>query len=157
MADNEQTSTNKYIATPAEQKLIETLANPENYGKNITELCELAGISRFTYYEAFKKPDFVAYYNSLVLELLRGKVGDVINATYRFATMFPQNHQDRKILLEMTGTYTPKQAHEVFGKDGGPIKYDMEIQRLDDDELLAAIERTADEIKELQKRIIPQG
>jgi len=42
------------------------------------------------------------------------------------------------------------QAHEVFGKDGGAVKFDMEVQRLDDNELLDAIEAATNEIKALQ-------
>ena len=46
-----------------------------------------------------------------------------------------------------------KANQPLTGLDDGPIAFDMEIQRLDDDELLDAITRTAKEIKDLQKRI----
>ena len=48
---NTQNST-KYKPTPKEELLLEALLNPENRTKTITEICEIAGCSRRTYYTA---------------------------------------------------------------------------------------------------------
>ncbi len=49
------TKTNIYEPTVAEKKLLEVLINPEHLGKNVTELCNLANVSRNKYYDAMKK------------------------------------------------------------------------------------------------------
>jgi flagellar motor component MotA len=106
------TDNNKYIPTPAEKKLLEVLINPEHYQKNITEICSIAEVDRTVYYNAMKKADFIDFYNRMMRELLKGKAQEVIKATYTFAVSNPKNHQDRKLLLEMIGEYTPKQEIE---------------------------------------------
>ena len=62
-----QTNDNIYRPTPAEKKLLEVLVSPENTGKSVQDLCNLANISRFKYYQAMKKPDFVKLVNETTL------------------------------------------------------------------------------------------
>jgi len=107
--DEVSTEVNTYKVTHKEMKLIEALSNPENKDLNISETCELIGISRVAYYKMFKKPDFVKYYNQFQIELVKNQIGDVIKATVLFATTDSKCHGDRKLLLEMGGIYTPKQ------------------------------------------------
>lgn len=118
---------NKYIPTAGEQKLLEALANPENYGKSVTALCKAAGVTRTVYYDAMKKPGFVRYYNQVMLDLLKSKVGDVLRATLKYAIECPQNHQDRKMVCEMTGLYTPKQQQEISGPGGEPFTVNIRV------------------------------
>ena len=49
------TETDKYSPTPAEVRILEVSLNPEHAGKNITEKCRVAEVSRDTWYE-IKKP-----------------------------------------------------------------------------------------------------
>jgi predicted DNA-binding protein YlxM (UPF0122 family) len=119
------TKVDTYKATPNEMKLIEALSNPENKDKNISEVCELIGISRQAYYKMFKKPDFVKYYNDFQLELVKSSIGDIIKATIYFGMNDPKCHQDRKLILEMGKVYTPKQELEHSGNMGVTIVNDI--------------------------------
>ena len=107
----------KYRPTQAEKKLLEVLVNPENVGKSVTELCNLADVSRNTYYKAMKNEEFRDFVTNTTVELVMGKVGDVVNATYKHA-LGERGHQDRKLLLTMAGLYTEKQEIENSGGIG---------------------------------------
>lgn len=96
-----------YKPTAAEKKLLEVLINPENLGKNVTELCNLANVSRNKYYDAMKKQPFQELVKHTTLELVKAKIGDVLNATYIYA-LGEKGHQDRKVLLTMAGLYAEK-------------------------------------------------
>lgn len=98
-----------YTPTPAEIRLIEVLSNPENIDKSVTAKAELAGISRKTYYDITKKPEFVEYFNRLIYESLRGRISEVVEACFRFGTTEKSCFQDRKILLQMAGFYKEEQ------------------------------------------------
>lgn len=124
-AGSEQTADNKYIPTPAEMKLLEVLANPENIGCNVSDLCQLAGVSRNVYYDGFKKPEFVSYYEQLTRDIIKQSVQPVVNACIKEAKAGSYNHA--KLVLEMAGMYTPKQNMELTGKDGGPVKIKVKV------------------------------
>jgi len=134
----------EYIPTASEQKLLNVLANPEYFALNVTQLCQEAGISRQTYYEAMQKPGFRKFYTDTIREILSSRVGDIVRATYRYAKENPKNHQDRKLLLEMAGLYTEKKISEITGKDGGPVQVEnmtAEERQKRIDELLAKREK----------------
>ena len=116
----------RYTPTAAEEKLLEVLLNPKNRDKTIAEISAMAGIGERTYYRAMEKPEFVDYYNSIVLQIMKGKVGDVLKAVAKYATEEPRCHQDRKMLLEMAGIYTEKKIQEITGKDEGPVRIKLE-------------------------------
>lgn len=121
MADT-ATKVDTYKPTGNELKLIEALSNPENRELNVSEICELIGISRNAYYKMFKKADFVKYYNEFQIELVKSNIGEVLKATLHFATTSASNHNDRKILLEMGGLYTEKSKLEHTGEGGSPLQ-----------------------------------
>lgn len=125
------TQIHKYEPTPAETKLINALANPANIGKNVTELCELAGISRKKYYMAFAKPEFVEYQEKFTRDLLKQGLLPVIRSLEKQAQKGSFYHQ--KLYLEMAGLYTEKAIREITGKDGGPVL--TRVADLSDDEL----------------------
>ena len=124
------TNDNIYRQTPAEKKLLEVLVSPENTGKSVQDLCNLANISRFKYYQAMKKPDFVKLVNETTLELIKGKVSDVLNASYTFA-LTEKGFQDRKILLQMAGLLVEKTETTVNGN----LNVNNPFQNLTEDEL----------------------
>lgn len=101
------TKNDNYTPTVAEKKLLEVLINPENLGKSVTELCNLADVSRNKYYDAMKKTSFQELVKHTTMELIKGKIGDVVNATYLYA-LGERGHQDRKMLLTMAGLYAEK-------------------------------------------------
>lgn len=108
------TEKDKYKPTAAEKRLLEVLVNPDYLGKNVSELCNLAGISRNKYYDAMKKKDFQALVADTTQDLIKGKIGNVLNATYKYS-LTAKGHQDRKVLLTMAGLYVDKKETELSG------------------------------------------
>lgn len=111
------TEKDKYKPTAAEKRLLEVLINPDYLGKNVTELCNLAEISRNKYYDAMKKKDFQSLVADTTQDLIKGKIGDVLNATYKYS-LTAKGHQDRKVLLTMAGLYVDKKETELSGTVG---------------------------------------
>jgi len=70
--------------------------------------------------------------------LLRHRA-DVIDALVTVAMdPDPKAHQDRRMFLEMTGDYRPRQAIEASGPGGGPVEIrndDIDLSGLSDEEL----------------------
>lgn len=108
------TEKDKYKPTAAEKRLLEVLINPAYLGKSVTELCNLAEISRNKYYDAMKKKDFQSLVADTTQDLIKGKIGDVLNATYKYS-LTAKGHQDRKVLLTMAGLYVDKKETEISG------------------------------------------
>ncbi|MDT2525596.1 MULTISPECIES: hypothetical protein [Enterococcus] len=108
------TEKDKYKPTAAEKRLLEILINPEHLGKNVTELCNLAEVSRNKYYDAMKKKEFQSLVADTTQDLIKGKIGDVLNATYKYS-LTAKGHQDRKVLLTMAGLYVDKKETEISG------------------------------------------
>lgn len=104
----------EYAPTTAERKLLEVMLNPDNFALSDTKLCQLAGVSRNTFYKSMKKTGFVDYYNELSMNALRGKVGNILQASAVYA-LSPEGFQDRKMLLTMTGLYADKQETKLSG------------------------------------------
>jgi hypothetical protein len=113
----DQTRTD-YEPTNAEQKILEVLLDPNNRFLPVTKICQLAEVSRATYYEAFKKPEFVALVKKTSREMVDRHLMPVMNAFVKEAIRGSYNHG--KVILEMAGLYTERQ--EITGKDGGPIQ-----------------------------------
>lgn len=108
------TKQDTYKPTAAEKRLLEALVNPENIGMSVTRVCNLANVSRNKYYDAMKKPQFQELVKTTTLELVKGKIGEVLNATYIYS-LGEKGHQDRKVLLTMAGLYVDKQDIEHRG------------------------------------------
>lgn len=110
------TNIDEYQPTETEKKLLEVLLDPANYNLSVTNICKKAGVVRQSYYDAMKKPQFREYMNEITRDVLKGKVANLINAAYKFAIADIRGHQDRKMLLEMVGEYTPKEKREITGE-----------------------------------------
>ena len=108
------TKSDIYKPTAAEKRLLEALVNPNSVGLPVQDLCNLANISRNTYYKTMRNPDFVKLVNETTLELIKGKVSDVLNASYTFA-LTEKGFQDRKILLQMSGLLVEKTETTING------------------------------------------
>lgn len=111
MDEMEQNRT--YMPTKAEEKLLEVLVNPENKDKTVSEICALANIGRRTYYDIFKKTEFVNYYQQLSFELVKQAVMPVINSVAKEAKAGSFQHS--KMILEMAQMYTEKIKQEHSG------------------------------------------
>lgn len=116
-----------YKPSKTELRLLKELLNPESATLNIKDLCEKAGVSRNFYYEATARDGFNSLVKSTALELIKGKAGYLIDATYKYA-MQEKGHRDRKLLLEMIGAYTDKIEHS------GNIGLDLEVKWGDENE-----------------------
>ena len=128
MSNNNTINRDGYKLTAAEERLIKVLVDQAHFGKSVTEKCQVAEISRETYYKTMQKQEFCDLYNETIKAGLKSSVGEIIKATHEFGTRFPGNHQDRKILLEMAGAYTEKQEIKHLG---GMV---IDIRLTDDDE-----------------------
>jgi hypothetical protein len=93
--------------TKTEERLLEVMLNPNNVGKSISELCQLAGISRVWYYKLMEKESFKRHLTKTANELIKDKLLPVVNATLKYALQ-EKGHQDRKLILTMANMYRDK-------------------------------------------------
>ena len=124
------TKANIYKPTTAEKKLLEVLINPENAGKTVTDICNLANVSRRKYYEAMGKEEFSNLVNETTMDLVTAKAGSVLNAAYKYA-MKEKGFQDRKMILTIAGIYVDKTQTEL----SGGIKVSNPYEGLTEEEL----------------------
>lgn len=126
MAETAETKLHEYKPTGNELRLIEALTDPANRQMNVTEICELVGISRRAYYNMFAKPEFVEFYRKVQFEAVRNRIAQVLQSTIKFAIENPKCHQDRKMLLEMGGIYTEKKEvkQDIQGEMGLTVVFD---------------------------------
>lgn len=97
------TNTDRYILPDCGKKLLEVLINPEHIGKTITEKCQIAGVSRDTYYRLIKEDGFVDILNEASVDMIKAHVSDILAATLKFSLKDPKCHSDRKMLLQRCG------------------------------------------------------
>lgn len=126
------TESGTYRLTPSAKKLYIVLIDPENVGKSVTEVCRIAGVSRETYYRLYRDERFVELVKDTSINLVKDKIGDVVNATYKYA-LGEKGHQDRKMLLTMSGLYAEKSETKVEGViDIGSVSDTLQRYLLDD-------------------------
>jgi len=102
--DNYLTDNDEYSPTPAELRILEVSLNPEHAGKNITERCQLADVSRETWYKSFRKPEFNELVSKTCLDLVRDGLGDALAALKKSAANpSPKANPDRRLLFELAG------------------------------------------------------
>jgi hypothetical protein len=87
--------------TNAEEKLLDVLLDPKNRLLNTTERCNLAGISRQTYYRIMRRPEFIAVYRQQSYDLFAQNIGPVVTAFIKQACQgsFPHGNE----ILEIMG------------------------------------------------------
>lgn len=115
-----------YQPTAKEQAILDTLIDPENRMKSVTQICKLAKCTRPVYYAAFRKPEFVELYKEQSMDLLKQSIGPVINTFIRETQRgsFPHG----KVILEMLGLYTERADINVSGEVGVDIINDIPRQ-----------------------------
>jgi hypothetical protein len=122
LTTNETQVDNKRL-TPADEKILWAMVNPEHFGLSISERCKRAGISRTIYYRRLKDPEFMKMVNEMSKDLVRDKAADILNASIKCAiSSGARGYQDRRMLLEMMGIVVEKKF------DGNVM-----IVRFDDD------------------------
>ena len=100
------TKSNKYKPTPAEADILRAVLNPEYANLSVKDLCIQAGRSRKTYYQAFNKPEFVAFHEAKAIDLIKQAVSPIINTFIKEAK--GGSFQHGKTLLEMAGMHVDK-------------------------------------------------
>lgn len=91
-----------YIPLEREAKILKSLESGKPFG-TITALCEDAGITRDAWYDAVKKPDFVAHLINNNKSLLYASFPTIIKKIVEQANRGSYAHQ--KMILEMLQVY----------------------------------------------------
>ena len=127
-----ETKLSGFTLTATEEKIVAVLLNPDNLGKSITEICQMVDCSRNTYYDMVKKDGFNDYLNRLTMDLLKSKVNDVINATYKYATTNAKCTKDREMILKMAKVFKEEQDINIKTNqiNGKPVE-EMTDEELD--------------------------
>ena len=102
----------------SEARLLAVLADPDNWGLQITELCARAGIGRAFYYRIYSRPDFVARRSKVLNDAMGSETPRVKKVLLQSAMILGRDGDAaRKLLFEMTGDYIPnnKQTLELKG------------------------------------------
>jgi hypothetical protein len=120
--------------TRAEQNLLAVLVNPAFNQPDTTneQRFNAAKISESRFYGIMTDPWFKEQHKNAVFQMIRSNVGSIINASVKTAQQEGRNgFMDRRMLMEMSGMYVPKQAfdHTTGGK---PIKSFADISDGDD-------------------------
>ena len=98
----------------ASRRLYLALINPENYSLTITALCDKAGVNPSTYYRRMADRDFVSAVKAEQKRQVEDKIGNVLQATYKYA-LEEKGHADRKMLLTWAGEYADKTETKLEG------------------------------------------
>jgi hypothetical protein len=105
--------------TDAGIKLLEVVTRPECRTMSITKQCELADISRTTYYALFKDDNFKRAYTELCQTMLLSGAAPASQALNAQAAM--GDTAAIKMLLELAGIYQPTATVNVHQTiDAGP-------------------------------------
>ncbi len=125
-----------------EARIIESLADPAQRPLTVGARCAAMGIHRCTWYRHMEDPLFRARAAAAWRECCRDALGPVMQALLTSAQIEGrEGHQDRKLLLELLGEYTPGQSVEVRAA-AAPASVDD----LDDAALLALFEGRENEL-----------
>jgi hypothetical protein len=92
-----------------EERLLQALANPENYGITTEELCRRAGVARSSFYNIIKRPRFLKEYKTLrtrLIALVFPNIHSIARKCVEQALKGSFRHQ--KLVFEMVGLLKPK-------------------------------------------------
>lgn len=109
------TESDTFRLTPVSRRLYRELINPDNVGLTVSELCDKAKVSRETYYQRMRDDEFVRKVRKEQSNLIKANIGNVLNATYKYA-LEEKGHQDRKMLLTWAGEYADKTETKIEGE-----------------------------------------
>jgi len=96
---------NKFIPSPEQAKLIKLLINFDDR-RPLKKILESSDMTRQTYYNWIKDPNFLNYYNAQVTTALKADFSGVAKALTREAKR--GSHSHIKTYLEMMDKYTQK-------------------------------------------------
>lgn len=114
--------------TDAGIKLLEIVTRPECRTMSITKQCELAGISRGTYYNLFRDPNFQKTYTELCKTMLLSGVASSSQALIAQGAM--GDTAAIKMILELAGIYQPTaRVEHTHTHDAGPTLKEILARR----------------------------
>lgn len=94
----------------AGRQLLEVIINPLNRTMPVTKICQIAGISRDSYYRLWKQPEWQAAYRDLCQTTCLSQALSAMQALCQQAAL--GDVQAGKMVLEMSGLYQPKATIE---------------------------------------------
>lgn len=90
--------------TPAREKILTALLNPEFIGLTVTEKCQRISVSRQAWYTALHDADFMELVNKTSLDVLKEGVASVMAALLKSASNpSSKSNPDRRLFFELTG------------------------------------------------------
>lgn len=105
------TTIDKPHLTPAREKILEAMMNPEYLGLTTTEKCKRINVSRQAWYSALKDSEFMDIVSKTSIDLIKERIGDIVTASVKVATSSgARGFQDRQMLLKMAGLLVDKDS-----------------------------------------------
>jgi hypothetical protein len=102
--DNYLTESDAPRLSPAREKILMALLNPEFIGLTVTEKCQRIGVSRQAWYTALHDEKFMELVNKTSLDVLKEGVAGVMAALLKSASNpSPKSNPDRRLFFELTG------------------------------------------------------
>ena len=92
--------------TTAGEKLLFTLSNPQNYLKNVTQICKIAKISRGQYYRLYRDEKFREQAVALARQIFASSTPAIAHKVAKEALKGSLAHQE--IILVNTGVIKPQ-------------------------------------------------
>ncbi len=94
--------------------VLDVLMDPDNAQKSDTEMSDIAGVSRTTFYRVRMLPEVDAERRRLCKALIQSRVAPIIDRSIKVAMSEGRDgFQDRRLLLSMSGDYVERQQHDV--------------------------------------------
>lgn len=108
--------------TRAERAVLRVLIDPTYHEATNAEKIQAAGVSEAQFYRIVRKPQFREQEKAAFFDLIQTRLGPIIEAAMKTASMEGRDgFNDRKMLLEMGGMYTPKSGLDLTS-GGKPLK-----------------------------------
>lgn len=105
--------------TRVERKVLEAITAPALANATNEERFAHAGVSKTRFYGIMQDPWFRKKHREFIHNHVQGRIAELVNASANTATTPGRDgFQDRRMLLEMTGHYTPRQQidHTTAGQ-----------------------------------------
>jgi len=121
LPDNIERLCAQYEVTEAGQKLLEVMIEPAARTMTVIQICELAGISKGSYYLLFKDQRFLdAYYQACKTACITAAMPTIQTVAGQAMT---GNIEAAKIILQMTGLHQPtaRVEHTVTHEAGNSL------------------------------------
>lgn len=100
--------------TASETVLLEYLSTPESVNQTVIAICEHCAITTQTYYRAFKKDWFIQRLHDEAVGLVHSSVLPILHKAKENAIgPLPTSHHWARMLLEMSGIYSPSKSAQV--------------------------------------------